>query len=536
MYKGMTICVFSVATTLMAANQSNPPASKVCSGDCSVSRNAKEVCFRPDGNFNGSRLFARNNDILIKVCHNNPAGGQYRVMVDEEVVEEQALSWAAAFLPAVSTSNTAPAPGAQAQTDPSQEIETDAPGTALATAESTATQLNGLVGSLDATFQTVRQDLTALRQAPDLATAKTAADRLAVDLDALGTIQFDSNANKVTLGGTSNSNTTPANPAAGAQNAAMVAQALRQADVKLQAKPMSEAIADFALKRAPLSPQDQVLLKASSLHAPQHDAELKAMSAKVEQYAAFLDVLRTLRALVESVRSQPDCTVLATVVGDRHEARTAALTLQKATADPTTGKLGTFTPVNTVTLTLGQPVFAMTAGFALAPLPKVSFQTLGASTSSASSGSSSGSAGTIGYQEKSSTRVQPMVFLSASLIDGTTSRLPLSLHLTAGFTVANDTLSTNPEFLFGPSVSFLKERFFLTAGAYGGFQQALQTGYSVGGPAPSGSIPTLNQFHWRPGFAISWRIFSASKSNSVASSNAATPAKPAQPAPPANGN
>jgi hypothetical protein len=221
----------------------------------------------------------------------------------------------------------------------------------------------------------------------------------------------------------------------------------------------------------------------------------------------------------------PTCKASGTIVGDWHEARTVTATLQKATADSSGNPTGDFTAVGTgVTLVMGQPVFAISGGFAISPMAKTTFQTLGASSSS-SSGSSASSSGTIGLQENSSTRVQPMAFINASLIDGTTSWLKGSLHMTAGFTLTNNQLSTNPEFLFGPSLSFLRERLFFTVGAYGGFQQSLQAGYALGGPAPSGTIPTVNQFHWRPGFAISWRVVSASKTND----NSSTTNPPAQP-------
>jgi hypothetical protein len=97
-----------------------------------------------------------------------------------------------------------------------------------------------------------------------------------------------------------------------------------------------------------------------------------------------------------------------------------------------------------------------------------------------------------------------MAFLNASLIPGRY----YSLHMTAGFTYASDKIASNPEFLFGPSISFLKEQLFLTVGAYGGNQQTLQGNYTVGSAAPSGSLPTIDKFHWKPGFAISWRVAS----------------------------
>jgi hypothetical protein len=153
---------------------------------------------------------------------------------------------------------------------------------------------------------------------------------------------------------------------------------------------------------------------------------------------------------------------------------------------------------------MGQPVFALALGFAGTPLGKTAFQTLGATGSSTAS--------IIGLQENSASRVQPMGFLSASLREA--RGWCCSIHLTAGFTMTDNKLSTNPEYLFGPSIGMLKEQLFITVGGYGGYQGSLQNPYVLGGPAPTGTIPTLNELHWKAGFAISWRVTSFGGSNS----------------------
>ena len=206
----------------------------------------------------------------------------------------------------------------------------------------------------------------------------------------------------------------------------------------------------------------------------------------------------------------PTCKVSGTIVGDWHEARTVTATLQKATADSSGNPTGDFTAIGTgVTLVMGQPVFAISGGFPR-PMSKTTFQTLGASPSSSSTSSSKPSG-----SRRILLHPRPAHGLHQRQPDGTTSWLKGSLHMTAGFTLTNNQLSTNPEFLFGPSLSFLRERLFFTVGAYGGFQQALQTGYTLGGTeAVFGTIPTVNQFHWGDrASAISWRVVSASKAN-----------------------
>ena len=190
------------------------------------------------------------------------------------------------------------------------------------------------------------------------------------------------------------------------------------------------------------------------------------------------------------------CSIGAILQAEPFTARTATLKLQNKSQTDTDFK---DTPgVDPVTLQLGQPVFALSTGFAGTPLGKTAYQTLG--------GSGSSSTSTIGLQENSASRIQPMAFLSGSVAESRS--WCCSMHITAGFTLTDNKLSTNPEFLFGPSVGMLNERLLITAGAYGGYKASLPNPYTVGGAAPSGAIPTLNQFHWKAGFAISWRITS----------------------------
>jgi hypothetical protein len=212
-----------------------------------------------------------------------------------------------------------------------------------------------------------------------------------------------------------------------------------------------------------------------------------------------------IEEIIAVAQAPKPCEQFATILSDPFTARTDTLTLQikEGTDSFNNG------PGSPVTLTIGQPVFALALGFAGTPLGKTSYQTLGGSGSTGTSNGSSGS--TIAYQENSASRVQPMGFLHASLYEA--RGWCCSAHLTAGFTITNNKISTNPEYLFGPSIGFLKEQLFITAGAYGGYRSALQGSYVVGGPAPSGSIPTVNQLHWKAGFAISWRVTSFGSSN-----------------------
>jgi hypothetical protein len=232
----------------------------------------------------------------------------------------------------------------------------------------------------------------------------------------------------------------------------------------------------------------------------------------VDEQVVAETALSQLPALLEQKLGAPSCSQLATLLADPFTARKDTLTVQsKKQGDDDYKNLSA-----PVALTMGQTVFGVSLGFAGTPLGKTSYQTLGAA------GNSSGS--TIGLQENSASRIQPMGFLNASLWES--RHWCCSAHLTAGFTLTDNKLSTNPEYLFGPSIGMLNEQLFITAGAYGGYQGTLQSPYVLGGPAPSGTIPTLNQFHWKAGFAISWRVpsFSSSSKKSATAGQTTTPA------------
>lgn len=509
------------AVALAGAQQTNPkPApGTVCPGDCTSGREkVKDVFFDPDGGFTGRKLFARQDCVRVSIRGASP-GMHFKVVVNETVVDETALQTTSALsgISIPSPGNDKSTPATQPQSALDQHLSGESAfimplSTGVAEAETKGLQLHTLSTSLDAVFGKLRTYFSALQSASGLASAKQNASNVITELDAVSGIEVDSQTGALNTG-------TPKSGAAVAQN-------LREADKNLQSKPLSKALSEIASSNA-LPAEKKDMFGFAAAHLDAHDAQLAADSQHIEQYAAFLDSLDAIKQRVRSIEDAPSSTVLATIFGDWHEARTITLALQNATVDPETSQLGDFQPVgSSITIVMGQPVFAISGGFAVSPLARISYQTLG--TSAGSAGSSSGSTGTIGYQEHSSTRVQPMAFISGSLWDGTTSWMHGSVHMMAGLTISNNQISTNPEFLFGPALSFLRERLFFTAGAYGGFQQVLQGGYTVGGAAPSGSIPTLNQFHWRPGFAISWRIISASKSNTSDPAPAANPnTKPA---------
>jgi hypothetical protein len=516
------VCALALACAQDA--KVKPAAGTACAGDCTNGRaKVKDVWFDADGGFTGRRLYARQDCVRVWLT-GAVAGTKYKVVVNETVVGEDALGTLQSALGLGGFAPPAPQTPIPSNTNPPSGPSLDQPSALLmplggdvAKAESNAATLNTLTANLDSKFAGVRSAYSGLLNSVGTAARKQKADAVLTELDKLSTIQADSQDGTVTFGTS--------------RNAEDAAQSLRGASRNLQSTPLSTALSKLATENQQAVSSNRDLFNFAAVHLPAHQAQVTADANHIEQLAAFLDKADAMKSAVQAAANAPDGAVMATIFGDWHEARTITLQLQKNSAD----QPDVFTSVGSaITLTMGQPVFAIAGGFAVSPLAKITYQTLGGSGGSGSSGNSTS---TIGYQEHSSTRVQPMAFISASLWDGTTSRLHGSFHMTAGFTASNNQISTNPEFLFGLGLSFLRERLFFTAGAYGGFQQALQGGYTLGGTAPSGTTPTLNQFHWRPGFAISWRIVSASKSNSgsmptttQSTSKSQTPAKK-----PANG-
>lgn len=288
-------------------------------------------------------------------------------------------------------------------------------------------------------------------------------------------------------------------------------QELRSGEI--QFRKAQELAGRIAAEIDALSPKETVLrnLVTSIQTAPAAQGESSgahrlAAGDGSEKLTSLADRIKALREFPDKLRDfakRDECRQLKKIEPEVFDARTVTVTVKKAVAK----RNGTFDKESAlgdaVAISMGQPLIAASVGVALAPLAKTQYQSVGAASSTGGSSSS-----TIALQQRSSSRVQPMVFVSANLYDNWFGRWfwCCSVHITAGFTVANNGLSTNPEFLVGPSLGLVKDRLFLTVGAYGGYRQSLAGPYTLGGAAPSGAIPTLNQFQWKQGWALSWRI------------------------------
>lgn len=83
------------------------------------------------------------------------------------------------------------------------------------------------------------------------------------------------------------------------------------------------------------------------------------------------------------------------------------------------------------------------------------------------------------------------------------------IHLSLGLTAKPDNEGTDAEFLFGPSVSFIEERLFLTVGGYAGRKQELEGNLVPGQVIPKefgDELPVSKHYVWKPGFAVTYKI------------------------------
>jgi len=112
----------------------------------------------------------------------------------------------------------------------------------------------------------------------------------------------------------------------------------------------------------------------------------------------------------------------------------------------------------------------------------------------------------IDFKEDSRTRISPLVMLHGRLLCPCG---PLSgIHASLGLTARADDKGTDPEFLVGPSLSFLEENFFFTFGGYAGRKQRLAGNFFAGAKVPDNlaEIPVRKDLRWGFGFGITYRI------------------------------
>lgn len=118
-------------------------------------------------------------------------------------------------------------------------------------------------------------------------------------------------------------------------------------------------------------------------------------------------------------------------------------------------------------------------------------------------------ANVVGIKSNSNSRILPMLMLHGRLFGDSKWKYVDGIHLSLGLTAKPDEDGTKAEFLFGPSISFLERRMFLTFGGYAGKKQELEGNLTLGSTIPKDfgdELPVSEHYVWKPGFAITYKI------------------------------
>lgn len=153
----------------------------------------------------------------------------------------------------------------------------------------------------------------------------------------------------------------------------------------------------------------------------------------------------------------------------------------------------------------GGPRFALSGGIVFSPLEKPEFDRIqGFARDRIGNIIGTEITNIVGLKENSRTRIAPLVILHGIM----KKYKDVGVHASLGLTGSVDSLGGNVEFLVGPSLSFLEDRMFFTAGGYAGRQQRLEGNLFLGAPVPTTltTIPVRKDYAWNWGFAISYKI------------------------------
>ena len=154
---------------------------------------------------------------------------------------------------------------------------------------------------------------------------------------------------------------------------------------------------------------------------------------------------------------------------------------------------------------LNQPRFELSAGLAYSSLAKQEFQEVAGFARDRAGNLTNGETLTriVGIHEDSNRRLLPMAMLNTRL----TSRPNYNIYFSLGITAKRDEAGTDVEYLMGPSIN-LGKYIMLTGGIYAGKQQQLGGDLFLNAALPEGQsdIPIRKEYHFKPGFAFTYRI------------------------------
>jgi hypothetical protein len=174
---------------------------------------------------------------------------------------------------------------------------------------------------------------------------------------------------------------------------------------------------------------------------------------------------------------------------------------------------------------IGRQRFTLSGGLVYSPLPRRTFKSVKGFTKDAQGNpTGDGSANIVGFDQNSSRRLLPMVFLNSRL----TSFKSTNIYFSVGVTAKHDD-GVDIEYLFGPSVGLLNNRVLFTFGAYAGSTEKLVSDVKLGDELPDGlgnAKLYRKGYTWKPGFSFSYNFASKATKEALAS-KASGDSKPA---------
>lgn len=264
------------------------------------------------------------------------------------------------------------------------------------------------------------------------------------------------------------------------------------ADLKIAAKVQERAIRQFqrSYPQCHTETVDVFAAHASTVA----DTVTDKYSKDYDEIVSGKKTLDEARNTISTILSAPDAFTEVIKIGPFREPTDVSIKVERKLKKP---DAKAETVVDAKANFGGGPRFALAGGLVFTNLQKQEFQRVQPA---------GGGTPILGLKENSNKRLAPLVMLHSRLY--AFPRYVDAFHLSVGVTAKNDNKGTDIEYLFGPSLSFAEERLFITAGAYAGKQQRLEGGFQLGSALPTSvsEIPVRKEYHWKFGFAITYKI------------------------------
>jgi len=237
-------------------------------------------------------------------------------------------------------------------------------------------------------------------------------------------------------------------------------------------------------------------------------AHLAKLSASVDDIEKGRDALMKQRAVVQIAMSNTNAFFEERPLVPYNLPTNVTVTLEITANTPASAAAVTKGPW--VLNFGGQARFTISAGIAWSGLEDRTFKAVQSTETQTAEGSTEATTvQKVGFDKDSSSRTTPLVLLNTRI--GTVWTLKgsaVDLHASFGLSAKVQDSSTTAEYLAGFSLGLAENRFFLTVGGYYGNVTKLEGGFTPGStlPADVKSPPVHQEKHWKPGFALTYKL------------------------------